>query len=1153
MSEEHTTARWSAIKQVFNVASALDAREREAYLATACSDEALREEVRALLAAHDDAGPLDRLMDDVMAPLQRRVAASSMEGRRIGPYRVGRELGRGGMGRVYRARDVRLERDVALKFLPADRHASAALRERWMQEARAVSALDHPNICTVYDVGETDAGEPYIAMACYDGQTLAERIEAGPVPVDEALDLTRQIAEGLASAHAAGITHRDVKPSIVMVTARGTVKILDFGIARREGQARRTRSGARLGTVAYMAPEQVRGEAVDARTDLWALGVVLYEMLTGRHPFLGASETATIYAILEREPPPAASVRPDVPPALAAVLERLLAKAPEARYRRAEALLEALERVRRAPTTSDGLRPRALPAMLTSFVGRADEVAQVERLLAHARLVTLTGPAGTGKTRLALEVAARRREDFADGVGFVSLASVSDPGLVASAVAQALGVATGGAQSPHERLKHVLRRRELLLVLDNFEHVAAAAPVVAELLVACPALKLIATSRVPLRISGEHEFPVPPLALGAADAARHSASVQLFVERARSVRPDFALTDESAADVAELCRRLDGLPLAIELAAARVKLFAPRAMLARLEDRFELLKGGPRDLPARHQTLREAVAWSYDLLDEAEQRLFRCMAVFVGGATLAAIEAVSDAAPGAVLDGVAALVDHSLVRQDEDGTGEPRFLMLETIRAYGRERLSAAGELEATRARHAAYFRDFAEHAAEKLTGADQTRWLDRLEEDHGNLRAALRWAVDRSAPDVALRLGAALWRFWIARGHLMEGRQWLDRLYALPAADALLPTRARVLHGRATVAHNQGDNEEARSTLEKSLELWRALGDEHGTALALNNLAWVDCETSAFDRAEARAREAEALCRRLGDRRGVAVALNNLGWVANYRGLYRAAVAFHRESLDLRRALGDERGIAFALTNLAWAETYHGDYARAEALLDEAAAVAERAKDAQQSLWIDVLRGRAARERGAAEQAVALLERCLARWTEGGNKSIRAWTLWALAGAYVDVGECARAEAFLRESRPLWGAIGCAWGEAVVACEEGRIARATGDVERARDRFAAGWRLHHRLADRRGGAECLEGLAASFAEGEAASHAVRLLAAAHTLRAEIEAPLPACYRLEHERHVAALRRQLGAEAFERLWREGATRTPEEVARPVLA
>ncbi len=459
------------------------------------------------------------------------------------------------------------------------------------------------------------------------------------------------------------------------------------------------------------------------------------------------------------------------------------------------------------------------------------------------RLLTLTGPGGVGKTRLALEAAAGLADTFPDGARFVSLAPITDPVLVAPMVAQALGVREAGDEPITERLAAFLRDKRLLLLLDNFEQVVEAAPLVTDLLAACPGLKGLVTSRVRLRLSGERDYPVPPLAVPAPAGprpfqyAKGSAAVRLFSERAQAVRPEFALTPENASAVADICRGLDGLPLAIELAAARIKVLPPAALLARLEKRLPLLTGGGRDLPARQQTMRDAIAWSHDLLTPEEQALFRWLAVFVGGFTLEGAEAVvfaGDALDLDVFEGVASLVDKSLLRQEVGPDEEPRFAMLETIREFGLERLAARGEEAAIQNAHAAYFLALVEQAESALLGPEQMAWLTWLDAAHDNLRAALDWCLASDA-EAGLRLAGALSLFWQVRGYLLEGRRWLEALLAQAPQRAAL--RAKALHAAGQLARHQADIASGISLCEESLAIYRELGDKRGGAYVLRTL----------------------------------------------------------------------------------------------------------------------------------------------------------------------------------------------------------------------------------------------------------------------------------------------------------------------------
>ncbi|MBV9542821.1 MAG: AAA family ATPase, partial [Chloroflexi bacterium] len=523
-----------------------------------------------------------------------------------------------------------------------------------------------------------------------------------------------------------------------------------------------------------------------------------------------------------------------------------------------------------------------LPPARTSFVGREQLLVEVRRLLTRAsgncRLLTLTGPGGTGKTRVALEAVAGVLEQFEDGARFVSLAPITDPRLVAATIAQTLGVREVGSRPPLESLKSSLRGRQLLLVLDNFEQVLAAAVELGELLEECPRLQILVTSRAALRLSGEREVVVPPLALPSPDTPLSSCeSVQLFAERAQAVKSDFRLTPVNAAAVAEICQRLDGLPLAIELAAARTRLLDPASILARLEHRLQLLVGGARDLPARQQTLRNTIAWSYDLLDSAEQALFRRLAVFVGGCTLEAATAVC-AVDLEVLDAAESLVVKSLVRPVVREPGETRLSMLETIREFGLEQLARTGELGAVRRRHAEYFSQLAERAEPGLAGPAVRGWLDRLETDHDNFRAALEWGLaegGQTARETALRLAGALAGFWWTRSYWVEGRDRLER--ALAAAPVRSAARMKALHGAGWLAHFQQDSASARSFLQQSLAIAQELQDQWTIAWVLHALGRVAYFEHDAGIARALAQQSLAIAEAIGDRWLVGWALHLL------------------------------------------------------------------------------------------------------------------------------------------------------------------------------------------------------------------------------------------------------------------------------------
>ena len=661
-----------------------------------------------------------------------------------------------------------------------------------------------------------------------------------------------------------------------------------------------------------------------------------------------------------------------------------------------------------------GNGPPAMPAPPTALVGRERELAEVMALLERedVRLLTLTGPGGVGKTRLALQLVADLAADHADGAAFVDLAPVREPGLVVPAVARALGVREVPGRPLGETLADGLRGRHLLLVLDNLEQVVAAGPEVAALVAACPRLTVLATSRAPLRVRGEHEYPLPPLALpvpgGPASAAglADNPAVTLFVERARAVAPGFALTEANAPAVAEICARLDGLPLAIELAAARVKVLSPQALLARLTNRLRLLTGGARDLPDRQRTMREAVAWSHGLLTEAEQALFRRLAVFAGGFGLEAAQAVGGSGGGeggergeganpsplvlpsppersdtpsspSVLDVLTSLVDQSLVRWQEGPGGEDRFGMLETLREYALERLAHSGEGETVGRAHAGFFLALAERASPELVGAGQAVWLDRLEADHGNLRAALEWGLGRE-PAVAARLGAALWRFWGVRGHLSEGRRWLERIVAVGGEGAAPAVLAEVLHGAGSLALSQADDGRAAELFERALALRRVAGDAPGTANTLRRLGALALRRGDPERAERLLTESLALYCAAANGRGIALVQGNLGMLARARGDHDRAAVLLAEGLAFFRAAGDREYAAYRLTALGDLALTRGDLARAAACFGEGLALLRELGDRHGT--VDGLAGvaavaaacgrwqPAARLRGAAE-----------------------------------------------------------------------------------------------------------------------------------------------------------------------------------------
>ena len=690
----------------------------------------------------------------------------------------------------------------------------------------------------------------------------------------------------------------------------------------------------------------------------------------------------------------------------------------KSRTRRSGASWSRVHRARReiATLSTYDVAPQKLPVPSSPLIGRERELDEIPVVLfdPDVRAVTLTGPGGTGKTRLSIELASRMGDLFSGGVFFVELAPVSDAELVPQAIADVLEVQTGPGESVVEAVGDYLRDKHLLLVLDNFEQVTDAAPAVAQLLGMAKRLKVLVTSRNPLRIGGEHEVPIPPLALPdpkadvAPAALAANAAVALFVARAQAAHPEFELTDANAAAVAELCIGLDGLPLAIELAAARTNILTPEAMLDRLGKRLQILTGGARDLPARHQALRSTIDWSYDMLKAPEQALFARLGVFVDGATLDAVEAVcldaeededeEEERSDKALDGLGSLLDKSLVRRRDAASGEPRFAMLATIREYSVDRLRADGDLDEWRERHASYFAELAEQAERKLYGRDQTLWIERLDDELGNLRAALQWSQETGRLEVGLRIAGALSRFWSVRG-LNDPPRWLAQALERDG-DVPAPVRAKALYADGYAALDHGDFARAEERFETSASMYRELDDPRGVAACLAQLGFLLMSRGDRERAVELSEECVELARRVDHPHIESVALSTLADDATRAGDYKRARDMYEQALELRRELGDRRNIANALLNVGRTELLRGEDERARKLLEQGLAIAREVGDTWTiSVGLGSL-GRLALREGQRGEALELLGEALQLAVERGGKRLAAECLAAFAEA---------------------------------------------------------------------------------------------------------------------------------------------------------
>ncbi len=766
--------------------------------------------------------------------------------------------------------------------------------------------------------------------------------------------------------------------------------------------------------------------------------------------------------------------------------------------------------------------PNNLPQQATSFIGREKELAELRRLLTKTRLLTLTGSGGSGKTRLCLQVCAESLERFPDGAWLVELAPLSDPALVPQTVATVLGLKEEPGELIVQTLAAHLKDKRLLLLLDNCEHLLDGCAKLADVLLRqCPHVKILASSREALGIGGEQAYRVPSLSLPDPKQAHTPASVvpfeavQLFTDRALLARPDFQVTDQNATTLVSICHRLDGIPLAIELVAARVRSLSVDEIHRKLDKRFLLLTGGSRTALPRQQTLRSMIDWSYDLLRGAEKMLLQRLSVFAGGFTLAAAEAVcaGDGVEGVdVLDLLTSLADKSLVAAEQDD-GRTRYRLLETVRQYAREKLLESGCGVAVRERHRDYFLTLAEEVDSKLAGAEQAAWLQRLDEEHDNLRSALEWSVVQVESGPSLRLCGALPRFWIPRGHFAEGREWCARVLQMAGTEKRPQERAKVINGAGLLAYHQSDHSAAAALFEECLAMERQLGNQQRIATLLGNLGLVAYEQGNLASARALHEEDLAIMREHGDQSGIAAAMNNLAGVANQQGDFASARALLEQCLAIKRELGDRGRIANSLGNLANVALDQGDFGSARALYEE----------------------------------------CLLIMRELGNRAYTATTLDGLGRVAYFQRDYPTARMLSLQSLAIMRELQHGSGIADSLYNLANVAYEQGEYQIARKTFEEGLMIRHARGDRRGTASSLEGLAAVVAALGRSLTAARIWGAAEQLRTEVGAPRSPNDRTDYERRVAAARVALGDDAaFDRAWQEGCGLTLERAMELAL-
>jgi predicted ATPase/DNA-binding CsgD family transcriptional regulator len=1061
---------------------------------------------------------------------------ADLSGQQLGNYRLLRPLGRGGFAEVYLGQHVYLNSLAAIKILQIVLNEEDI--ERFVKEARTLASLTHPHIIHVIDFA-VENGIPFLVMEYAINGSLRQRHPQGSsLPSEIIISYVRQMASALQYAHDQRLIHRDVKPENMLLGSDNNLLLSDFGLALPTYQngslSTQVMEPVMGGTTAYLAPEQLQSKPQPA-SDQYSLGIVVYEWLCGKRPFNGSPLEIAVQHI-SSPPPPLHDQLPGISPTIEDAVMRALAKDPQQRFGSVQDFATALERAYRylllpqsystqaeeMEAIENVLKPGPMwkvPTAFTPLVGRNKEVADICTLLKNpdVHLVTLLGTGGIGKTRLSYHVAREMQTYFADGVCFVHLAAVNEPVLVIPTIAKELGIQEVGGQTIFQQIKAALHNKHFLLLLDNFEQVVTTASLIEELLADCPRLKILVTSREVLHVDAERVFSVPPL--GTPDLDQHSEdemitqypAIALFLQRAQAVLPTFQLTQTNARTIAEICVRMDGLPLAIELAAARIKLLPPQALLARLSQSLKILVSTSRTLPSRHQTLRNALQWSYDLLDEGEQRLFRRLSVFSGGWTLEAVEAVEKALNTdeslqiSVLDCMASLLDKSLITLRKQGGEEPRMQLLLTLREYAMELLRESNEAESTQRAYAMYFLTFAEEAEPHLKDPEQTTWLEKLELEHENLQTTLAWLILYGETELALRFCGSLSRFWYLRGYWSEGRRWLEEALRLAQAGNPTATRAKVLYGAGILAYYQDDYTKARTLLEESVKIYRQLGIEREYAHALGDLGVLVHTQGDHEKAHLLLEESEMLCRKPDSKWELAYLLRKLGFILSREGELARAAAYAREGLQLARELGDKSLIASTLLTLGDIAASQGDLEQAMARDQEGLQLARELGDkslipiaVHNSVYLAALQGNIAQAKVRAMEGLQLAR-------ELGDKTFITTTLHTLGYLAGIQSNITQASAYYEEGL-------------LVAQEIGY------------DKYVG---LH------------LIGLAEVAAAQDQPIRATRLFGVAGT-KLDVMVDMNTIERTHYEHVVQNVRIHLRDETFTAAWNEGSSMSPEQ-------
>jgi predicted ATPase len=958
---------------------------------------------------------------------------------KIGRYKIERRVGRGGMAVIYLAHDPVMKRPVAIKLLPRELTLDPLFKARFEREVETLATLEHPAIVPVYDFGEHHE-QLYYVMRFMPGGSLVDRLRRGALSVPEAARILRQIAPALDAAHRKSIIHRDIKPGNILFDADDHAYLSDFGIVKLAGSTAEFTGSAVLGTPSYMSPELARGDPdIDGRSDVYALGVLLFRMWAGVVPFTANTPMGIAMKHVTEPVPNITHFKPDLPADCDLLIQTAMAKNRDERFATASQLTQALDRIAQGQswlpdetpthtTPADDLpaasRPRGsrapagevqppsnLPAQPTLFIGREAELARVGERLADpdSRLITLLGPGGIGKTRLAVEAASRAPARFPQGVYFIPLAPLTSAEMIVPAIAQGAGFSFYAQGDPKEQLLNYLRTKQLLLVLDNFEHLIGEAGLVAEILAAAPQVKILATARERLNLQEEwivqvHGMEMP--ADSSPEAIESFPAIALFLDRAAQVSPGFALSEADKPYVVRICQLLEGIPLGIELAAAWVRMLSPQEIASEIEQNLDFLTSSLRNVTQRHRSLRAVFNYSWDLLASAEQDVFRKLAVFRGGFTRGAAKDVAEAS----LAHLGALVDKSLLRRLDGG----RYEMLEILRQYAEEKLVEDKPLLAKmQGNHAACFTGLLDKVHETITGSGQKEALESIAAEIENIRGAWAYALERLDSAVIERAFDPLYRFYEIRGWLKEGADSFDRLcQRLDAASrgGNAPNGLRLLQLRAqsrqaaflyrlgqpaqahilltditrelrllnappdlafaltylgAVEYLRRELGTARRHLQESLAMLRNSGSQLGTAIALHHLALVARESGDFPEARRLFEESLLVNRGIGSRFGEAISLNNLGTIAFELGEYSEAWELHRQSLELREEIDDRWGIANSLHGLGLVAYNRGEYPRAQQLFADSLEIYREIGDVRRM-------ERAAANRALVEDALA-------------------------------------------------------------------------------------------------------------------------------------------------------------------------------------